>query len=302
MPADQGAERSVYLLQQPILDNGGVALAAMLRAIWKGRWMVLVITLLCGACGLTYVILATEWFRAEVTLLPRDSKAGSGLSAQLAQFGGLASLAGISLGATDKQEPLAILQSHAFLQQFIERKELLPVLLSDKWDVGAKMWKKSLRVTPDVRDAVKYFEEKVWGVSEDKKTGLITLSVEWKDAKEAAVWANELSGQINEVMRSRALNDATINADYLQEELRKTSVLSLQQAIGRLLESEMQKLMVARGGEEYAFRIVDRAEIPKLRSKPNGIAVVALSLLLGAFLSCLIALISNIERDASKGS
>jgi len=115
---------------------------------------------------------------------------------------------------------------------------------------------------PDVRDAVQYFEKRVRRVSEDRKTGLVSLVIEWKDPEAAAEWANELASQINRQTRERALETASSNIAYLQSEMKATSVVSLQQAIGRLLESEMQQLMLARGNEEFAFRVIDRAMVP----------------------------------------
>ena len=53
-----------------------------------------------------------------------------------------------------------------------------------------------------------------------------------------------------------------------------TNVVSLQQSIGRVLESEMQRLMLARGNEEFSFRIIDPAKPPKLPSEPKRAQII----------------------------
>ena len=102
-----------------------------------------------------------------------------------------------------------------------------------------------------------------------------------------------MANQVNVEMRERALAEAQFNVSYLQEEMRNTNVVSLQQAIGRLLESEMQQLMLARGSEEFAFRVVDRAEPPKLRSKPRRLVVVLAGLVLGLMVAIAAVLVRH---------
>jgi uncharacterized protein involved in exopolysaccharide biosynthesis len=158
-----------------------------------------------------------------------------------------------------------------------------------------------------VRDAVKFFDENVRGVYEDARTGLVTLSVEWKDPSIAAEWANILVKRLNERMRGRALAEAEANVTFLQSEMGSTSIVSLQQSIGRLLEGELQKLMLARGNEEFAFRVIDKAEPPKRRSKPKRALLVILATVLGGVIATLAVVLGsasskrgNIEQPQSQ--
>jgi hypothetical protein len=142
------------------------------------------------------------------------------------------------------------------MSEFITEQNLMRVLLKD-FD--------SSDGAPDVRDAVRIFE-KVRSISEDKKTGLTTLSVRWSDPKTAADWANLMVQRLNSRLRSQALAESQRNVDFLQKEIAATSVVSLQQSMGRVLEGEMQKLMLARGNEQFAFKVIDPA-IPPIEGK-----------------------------------
>ena len=135
---------------------------------------------------------------------------------------------------------------------------------------------------------LKYFNEKIRGVLDDKKTGLVTLTIQWKDPKVAAQWANLIVSRLNDSMRERALAEAQTNVAFLQHELESVSVVTLQQSIGRLLDSELQKLMIARGKREFAYRVIDRAQVPKWHAKPKRAAIVVLSTVLGVVLSILV--------------
>jgi len=250
-----------------------------------------------------YALIATEWYSADVLLLPAEERSTQGLGGLAGQLGGLASLAGVSVGGGSNIEPLAVLRSRDFTRAFIEDKNLLTVLFSGDWDEEAQRWKfEDPEDWPDLRDAVKYFQEEVRSVDEDISPGLVTLTIEWTDRDTAAEWANLLVKRLNERMRQKALQDAETNVAYLQEELANTSVVTLQQSIGSLLETELQKLMLARGNEEFAFRVIDRAEAPKERSKPNRILLVAFAVIVGGMISMFIVLIRHVIRKNKNAS
>jgi uncharacterized protein involved in exopolysaccharide biosynthesis len=288
-PGDEAArERVIYVVQQDAQgthQEPGIDLVDLWRTIWKGKWVIAGITAVFALASIAYALLAPQWYRAEVLLAPAEDQAAKGLAAQL---GGLASLAGISMGDGGTAEPIAVLNSREFARAFIEDHELLTVLLADRWDDEAKRWKANdPKDWPDIRDAVKFFDENVRDVREDARTGLVTLSVEWRDPVVAAEWANILVKRLNDRMRERALAEAEANVTFLQREMGSTSLVSLQQSIGRLLEGELQKLMLARGNEEFAFRVIDKAEPPKRRSRPKRALLVILATVLGGMIATL---------------
>ncbi len=145
------------------------------------------------------------------------------------------------------------------------------------------------------------FDETVRAVSQDKKTGLVTLSVTWKDPDNSAQWANLLVAQINERLRQQALSEAEHNIAYLRDEMAATNITSLQQSIGNVLQSEMQKLLLAREREEFAFKLIDHATPPKYRSKPQRPIVVALSFMAGGALSVFLVLLRSSRSRMGKG-
>jgi uncharacterized protein involved in exopolysaccharide biosynthesis len=263
--------------------------------LWRGRWMIITVTAACAVGTAIYALLAPPWYQAEVLLAPAKQKSTLGLTGEL---GSLAALAGLGLEETDSVEAIAVLKSRDFARAFIEEQSLLPILFEKKWDASTQRWKRDR--PPDLRRAVELFDRKVRKVREDRRTGLVTLSVEWKDAKLAAAWANTLANRLNNHMRQRALAEAETNARYLRKELESTSVVVLQQSISRLLEREMEKVMLARGSAEFAFRIVDRADVPRLRSKPKRTLLVVIAVLLGTMVSVVVVLMRDAIRERAR--
>jgi uncharacterized protein involved in exopolysaccharide biosynthesis len=262
------------------------------NTLWRSRWLIASITAAFALGSVAYALLLPPWYSANVLLAPVKDKAPGGLAGQL---GGLAGLAGIGSGGTGNVEAVAVLKSRDFARAFIEDQTLLPVLFAEDWDATAGRWK--LAAPPDLPQAAKFFVGNVRKVEEDQRTGLVTLSIEWKDPELAAAWADLLAVRLNDHMRQRAMAEAEANVNYLRHELESTTVVVLQQSISRLLENEMQKLMLARGNAEFAFRIIDHAEVPRLKSKPRRTLIVVLAVLLGGMLSVFVVFIRDAVRN-----
>lgn len=244
------------------------------------------VTAVFTVLSIPYALSQTDWYRASVLLAPAKERSTSSLTRQL---GGLVSLAGVSVGGGGSAEPIAILRSRDFTGAFIEEQDLLKVLFARDWNPETDSWlAEDPEIWPDMRDAVRLFSNDVISVAEDSITGLVTLTVQWTDPELAAEWAGLLVGRLNAHLRQRALIEAEANVAYLQQELGQTNLVTLQQSVGRLLETELQKVMLARGNEEYAFRVIDRAQVPKMRFRPNRTLIVVLATLLGGMLSVLV--------------
>ena len=269
-------------------DETEIDLPALWDTLRRQRWRIARVVLVCAVLSAIYAFLAPQWYRAEVLMVPAATKQSDSLSGQLGGLSGLASLAGINIGSNSSSEPLAVLKSREFAQAFIEQQRLMPILFAENWHAKVLDWLGlSSAKHRDIRDGVKYFIENVRSVQEDKKTGLITLAVEWRDPSLAAQWANQMADQVNDSMRSRALVEAQANVDYLREQLGAAGIVTLQQSVGRLLDSELQKVMMARGKKEYAFRVIDHAQVPKWRARPMRAQIVTMATLVALMLAVL---------------
>lgn len=250
--------------------------SALVKAVAADRWIIAGVTLVFTTCGVAYALLAPQWYRADVVMVAADQKS---MSSALGQLGGLASLAGVSLPSGSNTEPLAVLRSQGFSRSFIESRELTRDILEGFGESSSD---------EDVRDAVKLFETKVRSVIEEKKAGTVTLSIIWRDPVVAADWANSMVRMLNERQRDKALQEAERNVAYLQKEIASSNIISLQQSLGRVLEAEMQKLLLARGNDEFAYKVIDPAAAPKERFSPRRSVIVALSFLAGLIFSSIL--------------
>lgn len=281
----------------PGIPEDRVDLTKLLESLWRGKWTIAVSTLAFGLISAGYALLATEWYRAEVTLMPSKD---NGAPTLVGQLGGLASLAGVNVGTGDTVEAVATLRSRDLSRDFLSQDRRAQILLSEESGNYLALENGESIEKLDIRDAVDYFQENILTVNENRQTGLVTIAIQWTDPVLAAEWANALASLLNERLRGRALRDAEANIGYLEEQLAKTSVVTLQQAIGRLLEAELQKFMLASGNDEFAFRVVDPAVVPNKIYRPKKIIAIGFGFFLGFGLGVFGVLSSQREHGSSK--
>lgn len=293
---------------EPVIIRQGhygdeISLADIVAAFAARKWLIAALTLLFGTVGIIAAFVITPTYRAEIVVSPVEgSSSKSGLSALAGQLGGLASLAGVSLsGGGDKSEAIATLRSRALTENYIRQQDLLPILFAKKWDASNKQFYRNAQgKIPTLWDGNKLFAKEIRTVAEDKKTGLVTLGIEWEDPAKAAQWANDLVKLANQTLRDRAITESNRNLTYLNEQLGKTSVVELRQAIFRLIETEVKNVMVANGSEEYAFKVIDPAVIPEERFGPQRKLIVLLGFSSGLILSTLYALVRYVVAFGQK--
>lgn len=270
--------------------GGGATIFDAFQVLWRNITVIGLVSFVATAMAVLYALLATPIYRSDLLLAP--AKEISAQSSLLGQLGGLASIAGVSVGGTGNAEAIAVLKSRDFTRGFIEDNDLMPILFEAQWDFERKDWKsKDPDDRPDIRDGIDRFDRSIRTVQEDKVSGLVRVAINWRDPEHAAAWANSLVDRLNSHMRARALHEASTNIEYLREELARTNVLTLQQSIGRLLEGELQKLMLARGSEEFVYRIIDRAEVANRRSKPRRVLIAFFGAVFGFILAVMFVLV-----------
>jgi uncharacterized protein involved in exopolysaccharide biosynthesis len=255
-------------------DQPELSLRELLATLQRAKWLVLgsmaVAMLIAGIAG----VLLPKSYKAAIVILPVASSAGGGqaggMGSLLYQFGGLASLAGFAAGSdTKKSESLAVLQSEALTEKYIEQNDLLPILFPKSWDAQKRRWRETdPRYVPTLWKGNEYFKKGVRIVLTDTKTGLVTMTIVWTDPRVAAKWANDLVNITNDYLRKKAIEESERNISYLNEQAAKTDVVPVRQAIYAILQTEINKEMLARGNDEYAFKILDPAVPPERPSTP----------------------------------
>jgi uncharacterized protein involved in exopolysaccharide biosynthesis len=273
-------------------DAGAVAVATgavryrdLQDALFLHKWLIG----LCAAAGLSAGLLiclfSAKVYHAEVLVVPAEDDTQSGSAFLGGQLGGLAQIAGLNLGSNaNTWVGISTLESRALAEQFINAKNLLPALFADDWDAERGSWKPdTANAPPSQWDAFKLFDKKVRNVDYNSTTQLVTIGMDWRDPVTAAAWANDFVKLANERLRQTAIRESQGSIEILQSEAGKTDKVELQQAIYRLIETNISRATLARVREEYAFRVIDPAVAPDEDDYvwPRPVILMPLGLVLG---------------------
>lgn len=289
-----------------------IDLKELFIALWKGKWIIILVTVIFAVGGVLYALSEPNTYKAEAVLASANDSKSGGLAAMASQFGGLASLAGISLGGggTDsKAMALATLQSRQFVNAFIHEYDLLvPLMAGEKWsestdtllldpeiyDVQSKTWIREVEPgkTPEPTDWEAYKEfKKLIVVSESKDNGLVTLSITHLSPTIAKQWVDWLVIDLNAWVKKQSLDEARRNISYLEEQIERTSISDMQSVFYQLIEEQTKNLMLAQVQDEFAFKIIDPAVVPEEKAGPKRALICVLAVLLGGMLGMGIVLI-----------
>ena len=284
-------------------DSDDIDLFELWETLALNKWAIALITTLCIAAAAAVAFVMTPKYEAVVvaTFADEGKSSGGGLSALAGQYGGLAEMAGISLGGGgSKDAALAYLKSRVFIEGFIKDNDLMPIFYAKQWDAENKKWRvEDPDDEPTLWKAYQLFSKGILAVQQDKKTNLITLVVTWKDREQAVNWANGLIKRANANLREKAIEESQLSVSYLEKELRKTSVLEVQQTIYRVMETQIKTMMMANTQEQFAFKVIDPAALVDENAyvRPKRPLIIALGGVGGLFLGILFVFIRQAVRN-----
>ena len=259
-----------------------------------------------------YALSLPDTYKSEALLTVAEQKDSTGLGGLSGQFGGLASLAGINLGAgSDNKTQLAIevLKSRQFTSEFIQNHNILPDLMAVKsWNSSTndisynediyiadqKKWIREIsapfKPKPSMQEAHRAFS-KVVSINTLKDTGMVTISIEHISPVIAKQWVDWLVEDINSVMKKRDVAEANRSTDFLVKQLNKTKIADIRAVLYKLVEEQTKTIMFANVRDEYVFKTIDPALVSEEKFKPKRALICIFGTLLGCFIGVTIVLI-----------
>jgi uncharacterized protein involved in exopolysaccharide biosynthesis len=295
-----------------------IDLAELWRAIWSGKYIIIVISFIFAVSSIAFALSKPDIYKASILLAPASSDSAGGMGALAGQFGGLASLAGISLGGggTDKTAlALEIIKSRAFLESFIIKHGMLvPLMASESWDRATdslvinkelydnknKKWIRKVSFPkvsePSPWEAYQRFL-RLLTISQDKTTSLVTIDIEFYSPDIAKKWLVWLVSDVNNFMREQDEQEAQASIDYLTKQLGNTEVSAMETVFYQLIEEQTKNMMLTKVSAEYVLKTIDPAQVPEQKSGPKRALIVVLGTMLGGILSVLVVLIRHFTNN-----
>lgn len=295
--------------QQARVADDEIDLRELFAAIWQGKWIIIAVTAVFAVASVFYALSLPNIYKSEALLAPAAEQKSAGLSGQL---GGLAALAGVSLGSgagVDKTAlAIEVVKSRDFLSRFISQRIQLQDLMAVKsWDLTtntlkydadvynpeSQQWLREVKppkqAQPSLQEAYKALSE-ILNVSQDKATGMVKLSIEHQSPHIAQSWVQMLIADLNLEMKTRDIEEAEKSIAYLQQQISQTNIADLRTALYSLVEEQTKTLMLANVRDEYALKVIDTPIVPEEKAGPARALICLIITFLGGFIGVMVVL------------
>ena len=291
-----------------------IDLRELFYVLLEGKWIIFSVTSFISIIVLIYSLLLPNIYEAKAMLVPVNPS--SGILGALGGYSGLAGIAGISLpaGGDEGNSAKAIekIRSLSFFENNILPNIHLPDLMAVKswnyktnilnfdgsiYDTSSNTWVRDYlypqQQIPSPQESFQVFKEEHLSLSEDKKSGFITLSIKHQSPFVAKQWVELIVNEVNSFYRQKDKIESEKAVSYLNQQISLTGLSEIKEALAQLLQEETKKLTLIEANQYYVFDYIDPPAVMEKKSEPKRALICILGALLGGMLSIVLVLIRH---------
>jgi len=291
-----------------------IDLRELFYVLLEGKWIIVSLTAFVSIVGVIYSLSLPNIYQSKTMLVPVNPS--SSVAGALGGYSGLAGLAGISIPSVADQgnstKAKQKISSLSFFENNILPNIHLPDLMAVKswnsktntvafdeniFDTKTNTWIRDhtypKQPIPSAQESYKVFQGQHLSLSEDIKTGFITLSIKHQSPFVAKKWAELVVSEVNSYYRQKDKSRSEKAVSYLNQQISITSLSEIKQVLAQLLQEETKKLTLIEANQFYVFDYIDPPAAMELKSGPRRSIICIISALLGGMLSIVLVLIRH---------
>ncbi|MDA7787106.1 Wzz/FepE/Etk N-terminal domain-containing protein [Gammaproteobacteria bacterium] len=291
-----------------------IDLRELFYVLLEGKWIIVSVTSFISIIALIYSLLLPNIYEAKALLVPVNQS--SGIAGALGSYGGLAGIAGISLPAVGDEgnsaKAVEKIRSLSFFKNNILPNIHLPDLMAVKswnskknilnfdgsiYDTSSNTWVRDYsypqQQIPSPQESFEVYTTSHLSLSEDKKSGFITLSIKHQSPFVAKQWVELIVNEVNSFYRQKDKSESEKAVNYLNQQISMTGLSEIKEALAQLLQEETKKLTLIEANQYYVFDYIDPPAVMEEKSEPTRALICILSALLGGMLSIVLVLIRH---------
>ncbi|UOD35684.1 hypothetical protein DSN97_05050 [Deferribacteraceae bacterium V6Fe1] len=286
------------------LAEDEIDLVELFAVIWRRKIMIAAIVFVVSVITVIATLMMDNIYESKAVLKPSGGEA-SKLSSLMGNLGGLASLAGISVGGSSDNIYDAmqnLINNKEFIADIVKKNGLEQKLFEDSYS--------ELKAKEDFAQNYKFYVfnavKGIINLSQDKKSNYITLSVQHKDPVFAKEFVNILLYELSEKTKKVELENIDEKITNFKNEMENSSDITLKTKLAEVISSLIQSKVISKAQKYYGFTIVSEPYVPdlkdKVKPKRSLICVVAFvtSFFMAVFLVFFIEFIKNIPEEKKK--
>tara|TARA_B100000787_G_C16159353_1_gene280614 strand:- start:334 stop:1284 length:951 start_codon:yes stop_codon:yes gene_type:complete len=292
-----------------------IDLRELFYVLLGGKWIIISLTAFVSIIGVIYSLSLPNIYTSRALLTPVTSS--SSFSGALQGYSAIAGMAGINLssgGGSESNSVKAIhkLSSLSFFENNILKNIFLPDLMAVEsynyatntltydqsiYNKKSNAWVRDYsyprKQIPSAQESFYVFISEHLSISEDAKTGFITISIRHQSPFVAKQWTELVINEVNTFYRQRDKSESEKAVNYLNQKISMTGLSEIKQVIAQLLQEETKKLTLIEANEFYVFEYIDPPFVKEQKSEPRRSLICILSALLGGMLSIFLVLIKH---------
>lgn len=289
-----------------------IDLQKLAMAIIDGKWIIGFTTAILTTIALVYSLSLPNIYQSKALLVPNKSMTEYN---SLQNYSSIASVAGLNISPksseSNSMKAIQKLSSLSFFEYNILPNIFLPNLMAvDSWnpqnnvltfnkniynadnDTWIRDYSFPNKLIPSAQESYKIFTENHLSITEDKKSGLITIKIKHQSPYIAMEWVALIVDKINTFYREKDRDEAELAVKYLNEQISKTKFSEIKQSIAVLLQQETQKLTLIEANKFYVYEYIDPPAVMEYKSEPRRSLICILGLIFGLCIGVVIALLS----------
>jgi uncharacterized protein involved in exopolysaccharide biosynthesis len=294
-----GSNEQLHCIEEDEID-----LRELWQTILKGKKIIAIVTSVIVTLTLIYALKLPNVYKSQAILIPTESKGGS-----LGGLGGLAAMAGVSLGGGGSMTPdtafSALLNDYNFMKKFVVDNGFVEHYNNSDVDknyvfaFGYRGVYELFKSTPAedenvdkeqlVYNTIKTIKNNL-SISSDKKTGLITVSYSDSDREFAPVVVNAFLKDSSKYLIENNLRIIENKLKYFEKEMAKVDSYELKKSMSDMISSILQERVMTQSKVYYKSDLLTAPYVAyvkdKTKPKRGLILVVSFitSIILGVFL------------------
>jgi hypothetical protein len=286
-----------------------IEILTVLRRSWQ---VVAAATGVALLIAIVYLHVAHYYWGVELEVAPVETGqgAGNGMGGNLS---GLAAIAGINLGSSQGNATflkyIEDIKSRDVADALATRPDITHILFASDWDEKTQQWRKPGSVVHAIISAIKGvigFRNQEWHppngsdiqnyitdnimITRGLQTPFVTLKIVVKDPKFGAHFLMALHGQIDNVLRQKALARTNSQISYLTKTLETVTVAEHRQALGQALLDQEKIRMSASSYLPFAAEPLGPPTRSAKPVSPRPVLVLGMAFFMGFLIGALVAL------------
>ena len=288
-----------------------IDLQMLFYVLWAGKWIIFSCTAFVSIIAVIFSLLLPNIYESKALLAPVDSS--SSIAGAIGGYSSLAGLAGFNLPNAgvegNSQKAINKISSLSFFKNNILPNIYLPDLMALKtwnsntntlaydnsiYDTNNNTWIRDYsypqQQIPSVQESFEVFADEILSLSEDKKTGFVTLSIKHQSPFIAKQWAELVVNEVNAFYRQKDKSESEKAVSYLNQQISMTSLSEIKQVLAQLLQEETKKLTLIEANMYYVFDYIDPPAVMEKKSEPKRGLISILGFLFGGILGTILVL------------